>query len=236
MITETDPAKWWEAAYKIIIEPIEIKEDNNGNRYTPIEDVKERLNLIFGPFWDVKIDQQYYEERTYECIVKGNVTFRTPQGIPDISKDAIGRFEVVKKKKDRDGNEAKSYQDREIKSLGDAFESAKGNMIKRAAEDLELGLRMRFANPALNEIMGGSNSSNNDSSNNQSKGNNGNQSNRAGDDPGEIKLPFGKHQGTKLKDIDSDYLKWVVQNANKDKYKIAAQRVLESRDTGKQIA
>jgi|GEM_PF-7050203 len=231
MITETDPAKWWEAAYKIIIEPIEIKEDNNGNRYTPIEDVKERLNLIFGPFWDVKIDQQYYEERTYECIVKGNVTFRTPQGIPDISKDAIGRFEVVKKKKDRDGNEAKNYQDREIKSLGDAFESAKGNMIKRAAEDLELGLRMRFANPALNEIMGGGNSSGN-----QSNGNNDNQSNRDGDDPGEIKLPFGEHKGSKLKEIDTNYLKWIVKNAYKEKYRIAAQRVLESRDMGKQTA
>ncbi|OCL26295.1 hypothetical protein U472_09800 [Orenia metallireducens] len=227
MITETDPAKWWEAAYKIITEPIEIKQDNNDNRYTPIEDVKERLNRVFGPFWDVKIDEHYYEERTYECIVRGNVTFRTPQGMPDISKDAIGRFEVVKKKKDRDGNEAASYDDREIKSLGDAFESARGNMIKRAAEDLELALRMRFANPALNEIMNGDN--------NQSDKNSDNHSNN-GDDPGEIELPFGKHKGTKLKDIDSDYLKWVVQNANKDKYRIAAQKVLESRDTGKQIA
>ncbi|TDX49129.1 DUF3820 family protein [Orenia marismortui] len=224
MITETDPIKWWEAAHQIITEPIEIQKDNEGNRYTPIEDVKERLNKAFGPFWDVKIYDQYYEERTYECIVRGNVTFRTPGNLPDISKDATGRFQVVKKRKDRDGNEAKSYKDRSIKSLGDAFESARGNMIKRAAEDLELALRMRFANPALNDMMDQKNNRSNGDSNRESTNN---------DDPGEVELPFGKHKGTKIKDIDTDYLKWVAKNANKEKYKKAAQEVLERRGMGK---
>lgn len=51
-----------------------------------------------------------------------------------------------------------------------------------------------------------------------------------GSGPGEKKMPFGKNKGTKLKNIDDGYLKWVVKHADKDWLKEAAQAVLDSRN------
>jgi hypothetical protein len=43
---------------------------------------------------------------------------------------------------------------------------------------------------------------------------------------GETRMPFGKHRGSRLRDIDPTYLLWVVANTNDPYLKIAIRRFL----------
>ncbi|AZR72503.1 hypothetical protein BBF96_03360 [Anoxybacter fermentans] len=50
-----------------------------------------------------------------------------------------------------------------------------------------------------------------------------------GTDPGKIKMPFGKHKGKRLEELDTDYLQWVIGKADKEELREAAKAVLERR-------
>lgn len=168
MIQADNPHDWWEKAKKAITEPIEWEEDNQGNEYCPIENVIERINQIFGPFWNVKIHSREYEERTSEAIIDATVVFRTPGGLPNITKDVIGRDDAVRPKYDRNNNKVDKYEDRPIRSIGDVYAGARSNAIKRAAKDLEIALKMTFSNPALDDQRPDKNNGSNQKGDNNS--------------------------------------------------------------------
>ena len=46
-------------------------------------------------------------------------------------------------------------------------------------------------------------------------------------EPGEVVINFGKHSGSKLKDVPEDYLQWLSKNARDDDMKKAAKSLLE---------
>jgi hypothetical protein len=45
--------------------------------------------------------------------------------------------------------------------------------------------------------------------------------------PNDFEMPFGKHSGTKLKDIPDGYLKWVAKKAKQEHIREKAQKVLD---------
>jgi hypothetical protein len=144
----------WKLPLDQLRQPIELEEDYDGHLYAPIEDVTERLNQVFNGLWDVEILERDFLEQTDETMVKVRVTFHTPEGYPDIIKEALGGNKVVRLKKSG-----------EIKSLTDSFESAVSQGIKRAGKRIEVALRKQFQNPALNNNEPTRNTSDNQSSN-----------------------------------------------------------------------
>jgi len=148
----------WKLPLEELRATIELEKDFNDNLYAPIEDVTERLNQVFNGLWDVEILGRAFLEQTDETLVKVRVTFHTPEGYPDIVKEAFGGNKVVRLKKNN-----------EIKSLADSFESAVSQGIKRAAKRIEVALRKQFDNPALNSKHGGEPTRNNSNNSKSTK-------------------------------------------------------------------
>lgn len=48
---------------------------------------------------------------------------------------------------------------------------------------------------------------------------------------GEVEIPFGKHKGTKLKDLEKQYLQWLAENSNSNLWKQRAVTVLKGLET-----